>query len=58
MTYMEATNRFERRRQILLGIRKTSWLSMEMRTSGMFRTVGNAECPLLTIRRQVSGILR
>jgi hypothetical protein len=55
---MEATNRFERRRQILLGIRKTSWLSMEMRTSGMFRTVGNAECPLLTIRRQVSGILR
>ena len=36
---------------LVLGIHKTSHLSMEMRTSGAFRIVVEAECPVLTIRR-------
>jgi nucleotide-binding universal stress UspA family protein len=36
---------------LVLGIRKTSHLSMEMRTSGAFRLIADAECPVLTIRR-------
>jgi nucleotide-binding universal stress UspA family protein len=36
---------------LVLGIRKTSHLSMEMRTSGAFRIIADAECPVLTIRR-------
>jgi nucleotide-binding universal stress UspA family protein len=36
---------------LVLGIHKTSHLSMEMRTSGAFRIIVNAECPVLTIRR-------
>jgi nucleotide-binding universal stress UspA family protein len=36
---------------LVLGIRKTSHLSMEMRTSGAFRIIVDAECPVLTIRR-------
>jgi len=35
---------------LVLGIRKTSHLSMEMRTSGAFRIIVDAECPVLTIR--------
>ncbi len=35
---------------LVLGIRKTSHLSMEMRTSGAFRIVVDAACPVLTIR--------
>jgi len=35
---------------LVLGIRKTSHLSMEMRTSGAFRIIVNAACPVLTIR--------
>jgi nucleotide-binding universal stress UspA family protein len=35
---------------LVLGIRKTSYLSMEMRTSGAFRIIVDAECPVLTIR--------
>ena len=36
---------------LVLGIHKTSHLSMEMRTSGAFRIIVDAECPVLTIRR-------
>jgi len=36
---------------LLLGIRKTSHLGMEMRTSAAFRIIVGAECPVLTIRR-------
>lgn len=36
---------------LLLGIRKTSFLSMEIRTSKTFRLIADAECPVLTIRR-------
>lgn len=36
---------------LVLGIRKTSHLSMEIRTSGAFRIIVDAECPVLTIRR-------
>ena len=36
---------------LVLGIRKSSHLSMEMRTSGAFRLIVDAECPVLTIRR-------
>lgn len=36
---------------LVLGIRRTSHLSMEMRTSGAFRLIVDAECPVLTIRR-------
>lgn len=36
---------------LVLGLRKTSHLSMEMRTSGAFRIIADAECPVLTIRR-------
>jgi nucleotide-binding universal stress UspA family protein len=36
---------------LVLGIHKTSHLSMEMRTSGAFQIVVDAECPVLTIRR-------
>jgi hypothetical protein len=36
---------------LVLGIRKTSHLGMEMRTSGAFRIIVDAECPVLTIRR-------
>lgn len=36
---------------LVLGIRKTSHLSMEMRTSGAFRIIVDADCPVLTIRR-------
>jgi nucleotide-binding universal stress UspA family protein len=36
---------------LVLGIQKTSHLSMEMRTSGAFRIIVDAECPVLTIRR-------
>jgi nucleotide-binding universal stress UspA family protein len=35
---------------LVLGIRKTSHLSMEMRTSGSFRIILDAACPVLTIR--------
>jgi nucleotide-binding universal stress UspA family protein len=35
---------------LVLGIRKTSHLDMEMRTSGAFRIIVDAECPVLTIR--------
>ena len=36
---------------LVLGIRKTSHISMEMRTSGAFRIIADAQCPVLTIRR-------
>ena len=36
---------------LVLGIRKTSHLGMEMRTSAAFRIIVGAECPALTIRR-------
>ncbi len=36
---------------LVLGIHKSSHLNMEMRTSGAFRIVVDAECPVLTIRR-------
>jgi nucleotide-binding universal stress UspA family protein len=36
---------------LVLGIRKTSHLSMETRTSGAFRLIADAQCPVLTIRR-------
>lgn len=36
---------------LVLGIHKSSHLSMEMRTSGAFRIIVDAECPVLTIRR-------
>jgi nucleotide-binding universal stress UspA family protein len=36
---------------LVLGIRKASHLGMEMRTSGAFRIIVGAECPVLTIRR-------
>jgi nucleotide-binding universal stress UspA family protein len=35
---------------LVLGIRKTSHISMEMRTSGAFRIIVDAPCPVLTIR--------
>ena len=35
---------------LVLGIHKTSHLSMEMRTSGAFRIIVDAACPVLTIR--------
>lgn len=35
---------------LVLGIRKTSHLGMEMRTSGAFRIIVDAPCPVLTIR--------
>jgi nucleotide-binding universal stress UspA family protein len=35
---------------LVLGIRTTSHLSMEMRTSGAFRIIVDAGCPVLTIR--------
>lgn len=35
---------------LVLGIHKTSHLSMEMRTSGAFRIIVDADCPVLTIR--------
>ena len=35
---------------LVLGIRKASHLSMEMRTSGAFRIIVDAACPVLTIR--------
>ena len=35
---------------LVLGIRKTSHISMEMRTSGAFRIIVDASCPVLTIR--------
>lgn len=34
---------------LVLGIRKTPFLSLEMRTSGAFRLIANAPCPVLTI---------
>ncbi len=34
---------------LVLGIRKTSHLSLEMRTSGAFRLIADAPCPVLTI---------
>jgi len=36
---------------LVLGIRKTTHLNMEMRTSGIFRIIVDAECPVLTIRK-------
>ena len=36
---------------LVLGIRTTSHLGMEMRTSAAFRIIVGAECPVLTIRR-------
>jgi nucleotide-binding universal stress UspA family protein len=36
---------------LVLGIRMTSHLGMEMRTSGAFRIIVDAECPVLTIRK-------
>ncbi len=35
---------------LVLGIRKTSHIGMEMRTSGAFRIIVDAPCPVLTIR--------
>jgi nucleotide-binding universal stress UspA family protein len=35
---------------LVLGIRKTSHIDMEMRTSGAFRLIVDAPCPVLTIR--------
>jgi nucleotide-binding universal stress UspA family protein len=35
---------------LVLGIRKSSHISMEMRTSGAFRIIVDAPCPVLTIR--------
>ncbi len=35
---------------LVLGIRKASHVSMEMRTSGAFRIIVDADCPVLTIR--------
>lgn len=35
---------------LVLGIRKSSHLSMVMRTSGAFRIIADADCPVLTIR--------
>ncbi len=34
---------------LVLGIRKTSYLGLEMRTSGAFRLIADAPCPVLTI---------
>ncbi len=34
---------------LVLGIRKTSHLGLEMRTSGAFRLIADASCPVLTI---------
>lgn len=34
---------------LVLGIRKTPFLSLEMRTSGAFRLIADATCPVLTI---------
>ena len=34
---------------LVLGIRKTPFLSLEMRTSGAFRLIANAPCPVLTV---------
>jgi hypothetical protein len=34
----------------VLGIRRTSHIDMEMRTSGAFRIIVDAPCPVLTIR--------
>jgi nucleotide-binding universal stress UspA family protein len=36
---------------LVLGIRKASHLGLEMRTSGAFRLIVNAKCPVLTIRK-------
>lgn len=36
---------------LVLGIRKTSHLGMEMRTSKAFQIIVGAQCPVLTIRR-------
>jgi hypothetical protein len=36
---------------LVLSIRRTSHLRMEMRTSGVFQIIVDAECPVLTIRR-------
>lgn len=36
---------------LVLGIRKSSHLGLEMRTSGAFRLIVNATCPVLTIRK-------
>lgn len=36
---------------LVLGIRKTSHLSLEIRTSQAFRIIADADCPVLTIRR-------
>lgn len=41
---------------LVLGIRKPSHLGMEMRTSGAFRLIIDAECPVLTITAQKQGI--
>ncbi|MGD0893460.1 MAG: TSUP family transporter [Terracidiphilus sp.] len=35
---------------LVLGIRRTSHISMEMRTSGAFRIIVDAPCPVLTLR--------
>jgi nucleotide-binding universal stress UspA family protein len=35
---------------LVLGIRKTSHIGMEMRTSGAFRIIVDAPCPVLTVR--------
>jgi nucleotide-binding universal stress UspA family protein len=35
---------------LVLGIRKTSHISMQMRTSGAFRIIVDSPCPVLTIR--------
>lgn len=36
---------------LVLGLRKTLHLGMEMRTSGAFRLIVEAPCPVLTLRR-------
>ena len=60
ITFVEMGNAFDRilehiREQsidlLVLGIRKTSHLGMEMRTSAAFQIIVGAECPVLTIRR-------
>ncbi len=36
---------------LVIGIRRASSISMEMRTSGVFRIIVDAKCPVMTIRR-------
>jgi nucleotide-binding universal stress UspA family protein len=42
---------------LVLSIRRTSHLRMEMRTSMVFQIIADAECPVLTIRRQDDDLI-